>query len=233
VVARQSRFVLAETRIVSEESEVRDRAWQVTLAALGYRLAHVGAFQCDKLIGVLFDEIGEAVQVGAPFVRSHARPWAFVEGNPRGPHRPGGVLCGSAGDSRPGLLGGGVDRVKPLVGRDRFTVDEVGQFIHVQFGFQLEASRVIAAATVSRRSATAGAALDRSCERACAPIAPISSTTSPTAAAMPSHGDGEARCQSDCRRDLEDADATPQPWTDAKSVADLYGLFGAGELGRA
>ena len=99
--------------------------------------------QCNKLIGVLFDEIGEAVQVGAPLVGSHAGPWAFVEGNPRGAHSPGGVLCGSAGDSRPGLLGGRVDRVEPLVGGDPFTVDEVGEFIHIRFCFQLEASRTV------------------------------------------------------------------------------------------
>jgi hypothetical protein len=57
------------------------------------------------------------------------------------------------GDFRPGLLGGGVDRVKPLVGGDPFTVDEVGEFIHFGFCFQLEASRVSAAAM-------AGEALD-------------------------------------------------------------------------
>ena len=66
----------------------------------------------------------------APLFRTHARPWAFVEGDPRGVHGPGGVSCGSAGDSRPGLPGGGVDRVEPLIGGDRFTVDEVGEFIH-------------------------------------------------------------------------------------------------------
>ncbi len=90
----------------------------------GQRLAGVKAFQCDQLVAMGLEQIGEALQDAATLGGTHAAP--ALQRAARGLHRQIDLGRTALCDQRDRSLGGGIDvgRIGPGNGRDALGADQ-------------------------------------------------------------------------------------------------------------